>query len=366
MKSGRAIRWRIPLRHQVTVVAGAALVLLWLAVAWNWRATEMQAIEQVRVETAALALVFAKQADTTFRTIDHSLVILRDRWQDDPKGFSEDLAHHQDLLGPVAAAVLVLDGDGNVQYSDRPLPAARGDLVVQCMKELAAGAHDRMFVGRPARDPVSRKWVIPVGRPFRNTGRHDGGICITIDADHFVRFYQDAGLGKDGAARMIRDTGEVMARSSDADRFIGTVLTNASPYRQPGAPVTGSFRRAAQVDGVERLSSYHRIPDYGVTVVIGPSLDEKLAPTRRQQVYVAVAALLVSLLVVAFALQLRHSIARNDRARSALQDQKERLALATLHNGVGIWDWNPRTRKMIWDDSMFALYGRTREGFPGT
>ena len=36
---------------------------------------------------------------------------------------------------------------------------------------------------------------------------------------------------------------------------------NTSPYTDPGAPRTGSFRRVAQADGIERLSSYHRLPE---------------------------------------------------------------------------------------------------------
>ena len=49
-----------------------------------------------------------------------------------------------------------------------------------------------------------------------------------------------------------------------------------------------------------------------------------------------------------------------------LREKEERLALATLHNGIGIWDWNLVTSEMIWDDSMFALYHIHRKDFTGT
>ncbi len=54
------------------------------------------------------------------------------------------------------------------------------------------------------------------------------------------------------------------------------------------------------------------------------------------------------------------------RAEDVLREKEERLALATFHNGVGIWDWNLRTQEMIWDDSMYALYRIRREDFIGT
>ncbi|MGB4498598.1 MAG: diguanylate cyclase [Methylococcaceae bacterium] len=49
-----------------------------------------------------------------------------------------------------------------------------------------------------------------------------------------------------------------------------------------------------------------------------------------------------------------------------LQDNEERLSLASLYNGVGIWDWNLQTQELIWDDSMYALYRIRREDFSGT
>lgn len=49
----------------------------------------------------------------------------------------------------------------------------------------------------------------------------------------------------------------------------------------------------------------------------------------------------------------------------AQQEVLERLALATVHNGVGIWDWNLQTMELVWDDSMFALYHMRREDFSG-
>ena len=48
-----------------------------------------------------------------------------------------------------------------------------------------------------------------------------------------------------------------------------------------------------------------------------------------------------------------------------LREREERLALATLHNGVGIWDWNLQTQELVWDDSMYALYHIRPKDFSG-
>jgi PAS domain S-box-containing protein len=49
-----------------------------------------------------------------------------------------------------------------------------------------------------------------------------------------------------------------------------------------------------------------------------------------------------------------------------LNEKRERLALATTHNGIGIWDYNPTNHKLVWDDSMFELYHIRRDDFIGT
>ena len=60
------------------------------------------------------------------------------------------------------------------------------------------------------------------------------------------------------------------------------------------------------------------------------------------------------------------NITESKRTENELREKEERLALATLYNGVGIWDWNLVTQQMIWDKSMYALYHIRREDFIGT
>lgn len=50
---------------------------------------------------------------------------------------------------------------------------------------------------------------------------------------------------------------------------------------------------------------------------------------------------------------------------STLNESRERLALATQANRIGIWDYDPARNILVWDDTMFALYGRRPEDFSG-
>ncbi|ART54407.1 hypothetical protein CBP36_14915 [Acidovorax carolinensis] len=311
---------------------------LWASVVWINRQSEQQGLEDVRRETAALALLFATHADITFRTVDLALKELRSYSDSPPEVISQVIAPHQELLAKAVLQTAIVDAQGMVTYST-PISASQptyaGDR--EFFTAHQNGNQDLLFVGRPVKGRVSSMWSIHLSRPILKDGQFAGVVLIALNPDYFVNFYQSAGLGHGGAARMIRDTGEVMVRSSEQDKYIGKVI-KPSPYADPGAPLQGSFRRHAQVDGVDRLSSYHRLAQYGVTVVIGPSVDERLATVRAYQRQLIVAAILISLLVILISWLLRRSMLRADVTHLAIEqsERKFRLLFETMSEGVAL------------------------------
>ncbi|EMK01489.1 PAS domain S-box protein [Leptospira kirschneri str. MMD1493] len=59
-------------------------------------------------------------------------------------------------------------------------------------------------------------------------------------------------------------------------------------------------------------------------------------------------------------------VTKSKKIESELQHTVDRLALATRTARVGIWDLDFTSGKISWDDTMFELYGITREKFSGT
>ena len=53
-------------------------------------------------------------------------------------------------------------------------------------------------------------------------------------------------------------------------------------------------------------------------------------------------------------------------AEAQILETTQRLALATQAARMGIWDWNVQTDDLVWDDTMFELYGIDRASFDGT
>lgn len=74
--------------------------------------------------------------------------------------------------------------------------------------------------------------------------------------------------------------------------------------------------------------------------------------------------LLISLLAITV-VALAILIVRDRRYAQHLAYSHHRLELATDANGVGIWDRDLRSNRLIWDDAMLRLYGVTRANFRG-
>jgi len=56
-------------------------------------------------------------------------------------------------------------------------------------------------------------------------------------------------------------------------------------------------------------------------------------------------------------------ITERKQNETALKEKEERLALATSHNGIGIWDFNLLTQGLVCDDLTLSFYNRKREDF---
>ena len=58
-------------------------------------------------------------------------------------------------------------------------------------------------------------------------------------------------------------------------------------------------------------------------------------------------------------------ITERKQAEEALRISESRLHLATSAGNIGIWDWNVAKDELIWDDSMYSLYGIHKDDFGG-
>lgn len=318
------------LRSKALLLLAFTLVVLWSAVGWNRHDSETQGLNDIRRQTAALALLFARHTTDTFQGVDHALIDLRESWVARPSELPQKISVYRDFMEGAVLQVAIIDAQGMLVFSSLGLstpPASLADR--EHFKVHQGTAHDTLFVSRPVKGRVSGKWSIQLTRPIFDKAQFVGVIVMSVDPHYFVNFYEAADMGKDGAAKMVRDTGEIMVRSGATDKYLGMVIQTAA-FSAIGLPLQGSFQRPFQDDGVERLASYVHLPRYGLSVIIGPSVDEWMAPSRNRQRFLLLAAGVVTLLAMMMTWLLVRSMLHKEAVMDALTES--RLGLRASHD----------------------------------
>lgn len=65
------------------------------------------------------------------------------------------------------------------------------------------------------------------------------------------------------------------------------------------------------------------------------------------------------------ALVVIHDITERKHAENEIKRLNERITTATRASAMGIWDWDIKNNKLVWDEQMYNLYGIRKEEFPG-
>ena len=63
--------------------------------------------------------------------------------------------------------------------------------------------------------------------------------------------------------------------------------------------------------------------------------------------------------------KLKRSFDDLSASESRARESEDRLQLAIDSAGLGIWDWHVEQDRLVWDDSMYPLYGVRKEEFSG-
>lgn len=309
------------------------------------------AVEQARFASIAkagsmrdlrnYARVFTEEVRATVGIVDLSLIQLRSTWQRHRAGFPQAVGDNARYLRHrVPAFITVLDAQGRIAYTNAG-PSHEGTDM-----SLAAGyrAHlgisdDRIYVSRPLVCPLTNAWAVQFSRSIRDAqGRLQGVIVAAVAPDYFVRFYEDIDLGPNASVSLIRTDGTVIARSTrgTASHGMGQVLKE-NPH-SPHSPLTGSFRRIGQLDGVERYYAWHKLPDYGMVVTVGEAVLDAEARFAQQRKALSWVGAAVSVLLLLLGWAALGATERRRRALKALAAAEARWKLALTATGDGVWD----------------------------
>lgn len=316
------------IRLRFFTVFGVVALALWAAIGLALQAAEREAMERARADGRNLARGLAEYVSSAVRTIDLSLLHLRESWSERPSSFAEHVARHQkDLKHEFFGQVTVVKPDGRVAFSYLPDPQ-RVDLSDrQYFKVHNEGSADELYISEPFRGRLSGKWIIQFTRAiYARQGKFAGVLVMTVPPPALERIYQDIELGNGAAIVLVRQDGQILAHSRDL-ATAATVSLAGVPELTRDDTSGAEARRKAKIDGIERLYRYQKVPGYPLTIIVGQSVEGILAGYRAQRATYLASGLFLTALLLAVTLLLvsrRHDKEAADRSRARFEAELRR------------------------------------------
>ncbi len=294
-----------------------AIAVLVLAAIWGTTLSLIK-IERTAAEQTAealsheLALTYESQVVRALREIDQTLKIVKSAQE---VWGTKDVLSNLKALGLLPPALVfdvnIIDNKGKVMASNKAREMTE-TVDLNAFQNLAQT--EVMSIGTLRRDSAIGGGNLYFARRLGVTGgKKPGMVVVEVDAAYFVSGYEDANMGEHGVLGLIGDDGIFLVRRSGE-----TVTANdSSHYTFPIQHVTNQLISEATPqsnawDGVRRYISVHQIYGFPLAVVVGLSVDEQLAPARRnEQVYLwrAAASSLIVILIIAMMWRMSHQLA---------------------------------------------------------
>ncbi|MFA7316805.1 MAG: PAS domain-containing protein, partial [Sulfuricella sp.] len=360
-------RWRI---------LAAGLLALGALLAYNLYLDHVHVDTVEREVLSAQARVVDENMASQLDSINRALAGIRNelpRWERLKDG-REQATHRLKALSEAMTGVrtmLVLDARGIVTISNREQLIGRD-------------FNQREYFQMPLRDPDPE--TLYVSPPFRTVlgvfaitvsraiigldGRFAGIVCATLDPEEFEVLINSVRYAPEVWSALAHGDGMLFMMTPERKGVPGLDLA------KPGTFFTrhrDSGRQANTMSGIvyatgdERMISLRTIQppalrmNKPMVVAVARDMDAIFASWRRDA-YLQGGLYVSLVLVCVIGLFFYQRRQRDYDLLAASQEEAqrkaaERLKLATEAAGVGVWEYDLASGELVWDDSMFAIYG---------
>jgi signal transduction histidine kinase len=256
-----------------------------------------------RADNAAVNLV--AQLDRTLTASDMALSVIRERATDDIS-----MAERANLMVrlhaqvPAVRALVLLDAEGAV-VADSTGEIPRGASLAQWgyFRAHRDQAESGLRIDGPVRFDAYREDGVVISRRIVNYDRRFEGVVLgVITADSLRHLLQYARIG--GAARiamLVRDSGEIVARSNTPPNAVLPPLAAGDPLLAAMRADEGRLLAVDQVDGAARQFAFRRIAGQPLAIVVGFDLRSVLTGLEGELWLSIAVVLLLALAILAAA-----------------------------------------------------------------
>lgn len=210
-------------------------------------------------------------------------------------------------------------------------------------------------------------------------GKFSGVVTATLDPEEFEVLISSVRYAPDMWSFLAHGDGRLFMMRPERENVPGKDLAQPGTFftrhKDSGKPAN-TMSGVAYVTGEERMISLRTIQppalrmDKPMVVAIARDLDAIFATWRQDAYwYVGLYASMVALCVLGLLFYQRRQRDYDLLVASQEAEQRqaaERLKLATETAGVGVWEYDLVSKSLIWDDSMFTIYGVSPHEFSST
>jgi len=328
------------------VVAFAVIMaLVWGAVVYQLGSEREAVLRTATQQGQNLSSVVAAHLSSYAGAADLLLQHLRIQWTRDPKHFAEAVAVEKGFRKDVfVVQVSVIDAEGRLAYTDLPDSKERvflGDR--EHFKAHRGGGPDQLYISSPMRGRVSGKPSIQFTRRILDQGgRFSGVLVLSVSPQALIRAYEGLDLGANGLVGIRRLDNTLLMRWPDLGEAQSRRLSEI-PSNALAAGVANEIRQDG-LDGVERIFSFRRVPDFPFYAVVGQSLDSVLADFRKESVLYVSAGAFGSLVVVLLGLVMLSRLKRGEHVENELIKSELRFRGLTDLSSDMYWEQDDRYR----------------------
>ena len=373
---GRPLRAKAGARLPL-VIAGLAVLALWLAILLHLRQEYALDLAHAREESSNLARSVEENIVRTVETVDRTLLIVRELFARDPAHF--DLAawaRDTRLTNHLTLQIAITDAEGVVQQSSLGPLAARIDLSDrEHFRFHREGAEDAIYISVPVLGRISGKWSIQFTRKlFDSGGRFAGVVVDSLDPYYLSRIYESLGIGN-GVVLLVGTDGIVRARAPLDERAIGALLPRDSLARRLSGADHDTFIATSPYDGVERIVSFRRLSQYPLIVSAALDTATVFAGYRTDRWHIILAGIGLTPMVLFAGLlldrqqrRLLHSratlteaLGSLEQATAELRRRTEDLEEAHRLARLGTWSWREAEEVLRTSAELSDMLGMGRQ-----
>src|SRR5713101_6171047 len=256
------------LRIQLITAIAVIVVSIWGTVAYQLASERGAELRRAAQHGKNLSGIVAEHFSSYAGGGDLLLKRLRIQWTRDPGRFAEAVAVEKTLRKDVfVVQVSVVGADGWLAYTDLPESKQRvflGDR--EHFRAHRGGGPDQLYISNPLKGRVSGKLSIQFTRALLDrSGRFAGVLVLSVSPQALIRVYEGLDLGANGLVGIRRLDNTPLLRWPE----LGGAQSTPLPEIPPGASAsgTGTEIRRSKLDGVERIFSFRRVPDFPLYAV---------------------------------------------------------------------------------------------------